>query len=112
MNDCPSESGDPIPLQPDGAPAENSGPMRPYGEEAIGQAGKPTVAVADAITAVYQDLQTGAGRDRAHAHFLQWASDNPTQFYNLFTKLLSREAGAEACSRTVVGSLVFRGVND
>ena len=112
MNDCPSQSGDPIPVHPDGAPAETSDPMQPDGEAARGQAGRQTVAVAEAIVSVYQGLQAGAGRDRAHAHFLQWATDNPTQYYNLFTKLLSREAGAEVSSRTVVGALVFKGVND
>jgi hypothetical protein len=39
-----------------------------------------------AIQSVYDKLQDEAGGD--HAHFLQWAKDNDTEFYKLASKLI------------------------
>lgn len=47
---------------------------------------KTTVAMKEAIMHVYDALQTKAGKD--HGHFVDWAEDNPTEFYKLAAKLI------------------------
>jgi hypothetical protein len=44
-----------------------------------GALNKTTVAMKEAVLSVYADLQEEAGGD--HAHFKQWARDNPGDFY-------------------------------
>lgn len=54
----------------------------------------------DAIAAVYADLQQhqrdGDGSDNEHAHFLEWAKDNETEFYKLASKLIPITVGGDA----------------
>ena len=71
---------------------------------------KRTGAVKHSILSVYLDLQTSEGEERAHAHFLKWATANPTLFDRLYVKLLPREMSAEVYNHTV-GEVIFRGVN-
>lgn len=47
---------------------------------------KSTAAMKDAIQSVYNKLQDKAGGD--HAHFLDWAERNETEFYKLASKLI------------------------
>lgn len=59
----------------------NAGKGRPKGAK-----NKTTVAMKDAMMAVYADLQ--AKRKGENGHFLEWAEENPTEFYKLASKLL------------------------
>lgn len=47
---------------------------------------KATVAMKEAIMHVYAALQDKNGKD--HGHFVDWAVDNPTEFYKLAAKLI------------------------
>ena len=46
-----------------------------------GAPNKTTVAMKEAITSVYSDLQSKTGRE--HGHFMDWAMANPTEFYKI-----------------------------
>ncbi len=50
---------------------------------------KTTVAVKQALQAVYADLQNEGGGD--NAHLLSWAKANPGEFYKLWCKMLPTE---------------------
>ena len=50
---------------------------------------KTTVAVKQALQAVYADLQNEEGGD--NAHLLAWAKGNPGEFYKLWCKMLPTE---------------------
>ena len=63
------------------ARAGNRGKGRPKGA-----ANRTTVAMKDAITSVYADLQSETGKD--NGHFLDWAKSNPTEFYKIASKLI------------------------
>ena len=93
-------------------PPQSGAAMPPDSAELPGQETGQTLSVTNALLSVYRGLQAKAGSAPGHDHFLEWATDNPAPFYNLFIKLLARESGAEVGTRTVVGALVFRGVND
>lgn len=47
---------------------------------------KTTATMKAAIQAVYDKLQTDTGK--AHGHFIEWAGENPTEFYKIASKLL------------------------
>lgn len=47
---------------------------------------KATATMKAAIQSVYDKLQTQRGGD--HAHFKEWADENPTEFYKIASKLL------------------------
>lgn len=69
----------------DGTP----GPGRPKGVP-----NKSTVAVKEAMQAVYADLQDTPAEGAEfgpHAHFKSWATANPTEFYKLWAKMLPTE---------------------
>lgn len=59
----------------------NAGKGRPKGA-----LNKTTVSMKAAIQAVYEKLQEDQGGD--HAHFLNWAKTEQTEFYKLAAKLL------------------------
>lgn len=65
----------------DGTP----GPGRPKGVP-----NKASATMKAAIQSVYDQLQETAGGD--HAHFKQWAFEEPTEFYKLASKLLPIQA--------------------
>lgn len=64
------------------------GPGRPKGA-----LNKTTRLFKEAIESVYADLQEGSGG--GNSHFLIWASDNPTEFYKLASKLLPVQVSGE-----------------
>lgn len=51
---------------------------------------KTTAVIKDAIAMVYARLQDRHenAREEAHAHFLDWAEQNPTEFYKIAAKLI------------------------
>jgi len=57
-----------------------------------GAPNKTTVAMKEAITSVYSDLQSETGRE--HGHFMDWAMANPTEFYKIAAKLLPMQVDA------------------
>ena len=56
------------------------------GGRVAGTPNKATATMKAAIQAVYDKLQAAAGGD--HAHFLEWAQEEPTEFYKIASKLL------------------------
>ncbi|MGZ8282574.1 MAG: hypothetical protein ACXWUN_06430 [Allosphingosinicella sp.] len=74
-----------------------------------GSLNKTTVAIKEAIMAVYQDLQDGAGG--GHAHFRKWATEHPGDFYKMFVKLLPLQVKTEV-EGGLVAAVVFKGIND
>ena len=74
-----------------------------------GSRNRSTIMVKEAIEAVYDDLQAGAGGD--HAHFRAWADGNPTEFYRLFARLIPYQVNA-AVNAGVIGTVVFELGND
>ena len=81
---------------------------------ARGSLNKTTVVMKEAILSVYADLQAiGRGEEReggAHAHYLHWAQENPTEFYKQAARLLPLQVHAEVHNRVAVA--VFKGIND
>ena len=63
------------------------GPGRPRGVP-----NKTTLAMKAAISSVYEKLQNKSGGD--HAHFEQWAEENPTEFYRIAAKLIPVDLNA------------------
>lgn len=59
---------------------------RKTGGRVKGTPNKTTASMKAAIQAVYDKLQDAAGGD--HAHFLNWAQTEQTEFYKLAAKLL------------------------
>lgn len=53
-----------------------------------GAKNKTTTIMKEAMIAVYDDLQKDADPKKPHAHFIQWAKANDTEFYKLASKLL------------------------
>lgn len=53
---------------------------------------KTTLAMKEAISSVYADLQADAGGD--HAHFKGWAQLNPTEFYKIAARLIPQDVNA------------------
>lgn len=53
-----------------------------------GTPNKSTRALRDALLEVYAQLQAEAGGD--NGHFLDWARDNPTEYYKLALRILPR----------------------
>jgi hypothetical protein len=53
---------------------------------------KTTLAMKDAISSVYADLQSETGD--GHGHFKAWAKDNPTEFYKIAAKLIPMQVDA------------------
>jgi hypothetical protein len=66
----------------------NAGKGRPKGAR-----NKATVAMKEAISHVYAGLQDKTKKD--HGHFLQWAEENPTEFYKIAAKLLPLQVNAD-----------------
>lgn len=73
-----------------------------------GARNKSTVAVKDAILAVYADLQSGTKKD--HGHFLDWAKQNPTEFYKIAAKLLPMQVDANVIGDVTVRKIEIVGV--
>ena len=67
--------------------AGNRGKGRPKGAR-----NKTTVAMKEAIMCVYNDLQEEAGRE--NGHFVDWAKENPTEFYKIASKLIPIDLNA------------------
>jgi hypothetical protein len=80
------------------------GPGRPKGS-----ANKSTVAIRNAISAVFEDLQLDHKGEGSFPHFFEWAKANPTEFYRMAARQLP--VRIEAGSQTI-GMVVFRGLND
>ena len=80
------------------------GPGRPKGS-----ANKTTVAMRNAISAVFEDLQAEHKGEGRFPHFFEWAKANPTEFYRMAARQVpvQIEAGSQA-----IGMVVFRGLND
>jgi hypothetical protein len=55
-----------------------------------GTPNQSTRALRDALLEVYARLQSEAGGD--NSHFLDWARDNPTEYYKLALRILPRAA--------------------
>src|SRR5688572_33170519 len=66
------------------------GPGRPKGA-----ANRVTVAMRDAVTAVFEDLQTGHQGEGRYPHFLAWAKANPTEFYRMAARQLPVQVESE-----------------
>ena len=77
------------------------GPGRPKGS-----LNQSTVAFMEAIAAVYHDLQAEAGG--GHAHFLNWARANATEYYRIAARRLPLRVEASGA----IGVVVFRGIHD
>jgi hypothetical protein len=71
-----------------GASAGNRGKGRKKGVP-----NKTTLAMKEAISAVYAKLQDDAGD--SHAHFHAWAQGNPTEFYKIAAKLIPTDINAK-----------------
>ena len=80
------------------------GPGRPKGS-----ANKTTVAMRNAISAVFEDLQAEHKGEGRFPHFFEWAKANPTEFYRMASRQLPMQI--EAGSRAI-GMVVFKGIND
>lgn len=57
-----------------------------------GSANKLTLAMKDAISSVYADLQEETGEP--HGHFKDWAKANATDFYKIASKLIPLDVNA------------------
>lgn len=57
-----------------------------------GKPNKTTLAMKEAISSVYADLQAEAGSE--HGHFKGWAEQNPTEFYKIAAKLIPQDVNA------------------
>lgn len=51
-----------------------------------GSVNKTTATMKAAIQSVYDQLQKDTGEE--HGHFLSWATEQPTEFYKIASKLL------------------------
>ena len=80
------------------------GPGRPRGKP-----NNSTILMRTAISAVFEDLQASHGGEGRYPHFLEWAKENPTEFYKIAARKVPIQI--EANSRTV-GLVVFKGLND
>ena len=80
------------------------GPGRPKGS-----ANRVTVAMRDAVIAVFEDLQASHQGEGHYPHFLAWAKANPTEFYRMAARQLpvQLDTGGPA-----IGLVVFKGLND
>jgi len=73
-----------------------------------GTPNKATASMRSAIQVVYDKLQQAAGGD--HAHFLDWATDEPTEFYKLAAKLIPIQvAGDQDNPIKTVTEVIIRG---
>ena len=80
------------------------GPGRPKGSP-----NRTTVAMKNAISTVFEDLQAGHGGEGAYPHFLAWAKANPTEFYRMAARQLPVHVAIE---EPKIGLVVFKGIND
>src|SRR5688500_11588868 len=64
-----------------------------------GSPNRTTIAMRNAISAVFQDLQTHCKGPGEYPHFLAWAQDNPTEFYRIAARQLPLQI--EATSRAI-----------
>jgi hypothetical protein len=53
---------------------------------------KTTLAMKEAISCVYNDLQEDTGEE--HGHFKAWAKENQTEFYKIAAKLIPIDVNA------------------
>lgn len=82
-----------------------------------GELKRRTVAMKDAILAVYAGLQEwerakAKGRQPdvpEHAHFFAWARKNPNEFYRLAGRLIPLEIKGDVAAR--VGVVIFKRIN-
>lgn len=79
------------------------GPGRPKGSR-----NRTTMAMRDAFTAVFHDLQASHRGKGSHSHLLAWAKAHPTEFY----RIVARQMPLEVEARAAVGMVVFKGIND
>jgi hypothetical protein len=64
---------------------------------------KATASVKEAMLAVYADLQ--ATTDTPHGHFQNWATQNETEFYKLWSKLIPVDVKADVGGQIIVSWL-------
>jgi hypothetical protein len=74
-----------------------------------GALNRTTVQMRHAISAVFQDLQEGHAGRGEYPHFLDWAKENPTDFYRIAARQLPLQV--ETTSQAI-GLVVFKGLND
>ena len=74
-----------------------------------GSPNRTTTIMRSAIAAVFEDLQAGHVGPGKYPHFLDWAKENPTEFYRIAARQIPLKV--EATSRAV-GLVVFKGLND
>lgn len=72
------------------APLRPAGRRPKTGGRRKGTPNKTTRALRDSLLEVFAELQNEAGG--GNAHFLDWARDNPTEFYKLTLRILPRAA--------------------
>lgn len=80
------------------------GPGRPRG-----CCNKSTLAMRDAIAAVFEDLQKEHGGKGRYPHFRAWAKATPTEYYKMAVRLLPVQLETDG---RAVGVIVFKGLND
>ena len=84
-----------------------------------GELKRKTVAMKEAILAVYGGLQAWERAKKKakskepdvpdHAHFFSWARKNPTEYYRLAARLIPVEIKGDIANR--VGIVVFKRIN-
>ena len=82
---------------------QNTGKKRSAEFEAQAGKGRPkgvknktTLAMKEAISCVYNDLQSETGEE--HGHFREWAKANSTEFYKLAAKLIPLDVNANVAA--------------
>lgn len=71
-----------------------------------GTPNKTTAMMKSAIEDVFTKLQDKAGGE--NAHFLGWATENPTEFYKLSAKLLPIQLAGEIGVNVGIGERIIR----
>ena len=74
-----------------------------------GSPNRTTIAMRQAISAVFEDLQESCNGPGEYPHFLAWAKEHPTEFYKIAARQLPLKI--EATGRAI-GVVVFKGLND